>query len=130
MDIEQNIKYWLQSAAHDLEAAETLYQNGKYDWCLFLGHLVIEKTIKAFYLRDNKDSPPKIHNILRLAEQTALPLSDEQKQLLMKINDFNIEARYPDQKFSFYKLCTIEFAEEYFTKIKGMHSWLLSQIKP
>jgi HEPN domain-containing protein len=59
-----------------------------------------------------------IHNLIRLAENTTLPFSDEQKQFLIEINRFNIEARYPDYKQEFYKLCTREFAEEYFTKIK------------
>jgi len=78
MDKNQHIQYWLDSAAHDLDVAETLFQNSKYDWCLFIGHLVIEKTLKAFYVRDNKEHPPKIHNLVRLAEKTALRLSDEQ----------------------------------------------------
>lgn len=129
MDKKQRIEYWLNSAAHDFDTAETLFQNKKYDWCLFIGHLVIEKVLKAFYVRDNDESPPKMHNLIRLAEKTTLPLSDEQKQFLIKINDFNIEVRYPDQKYSFYKICTTEFTEEYFTKIKEIYKWLLSQMK-
>lgn len=129
MDKNQHIEYWLTSAAHDLDAAETLFQNQKYDWCLFIGHLVIEKVLKAFYVRNTGEMPPKIHNLVKLAEKTVLSLSDEQKQLLAKINDFNIEARYPNQKYEFYKLCTIEFTEDYFTKIKEIYQWLLSQMK-
>ncbi|HDH12348.1 MAG TPA: HEPN domain-containing protein [Nitrospirae bacterium] len=94
-----------------------------------MGHLVIEKVLKAFYVRDKDEHPPRIHNLPRLAEKTALALNDEQKQFLIDINDFNLEARYPDQRYSFYKLCTKEFTEEYFRKIKGTYTWLLSQIK-
>ncbi len=129
MDKKQHIEYWLNLAAHDLDVAETLFQNKKYDWCLFIGHLVIEKTLKAFFVRDNEDTPPKIHNLVNLAENTKLSLSWTQKQLLGEVNRFNIEARYPDYKHTFYKLCTKEFAEEYFTKIKEIYSWLLSQMK-
>lgn len=129
MDTKQHIEYWLRSAAHDMDAAETLYKNEKYDWCLFIGHLVVEKVIKGFYVRDRGETPPKIHNLLRLTEKTSLPFSDEQKQLLGEINRFNIEVRYSDYKEDFYKLCTREFAEEYFTKIKELYKWLLSQMK-
>ena len=80
-------------------------------------------------MRDKDEHPPRIHNLPRLAEKTALALNDEQKQFLIDINDFNLEARYPDQRYSFYKLCTKEFTEEYFRKIKGTYTWLLSQIK-
>jgi HEPN domain-containing protein len=122
------VEYWLSSAEQDLATAEILFHNSRYDWSLFIGHLVIEKVLKAFYIRDVNETPPRIHNLLRLAEPTALQLSDEQKQLLMDITRFNIEARYPDYKQSFQKVCTKEFAEDYFVKIKELHSWLKSYI--
>ncbi|MBU1600083.1 HEPN domain-containing protein [bacterium] len=48
--MKEYIKYWLSSATHDMDVAETLFQNKKYDWCLFIGHLVLEKILKAFYV--------------------------------------------------------------------------------
>lgn len=129
MEVKKYIEYWLSSAAHDLDVAETLFQNKKYDWCLFIGHLVIEKVLKAFYVRDNQKSPPWIHNLVRLAEHTKLPLTDVQRQFLADVNDFSIEARYPDIKQKFYQMCTGEFTEEQFSKIKEMYQWLLSQMK-
>lgn len=128
MDVKQNIDYWLKTAAHDMDVAETLFQNQKYDWCLFIGHLVIEKTLKAFYVRDKLEIPPKIHNLVRLAENTKLSLTEDQFVFLADVNDFNIETRYPDAKFSFYKTCTKEFTEGQFSMIKEMYKWLLSQM--
>lgn len=129
MDIKQQITYWLESAAYDLEVAETLFKNQKYDWCLFIGHLVLEKVLKAFYVRDRQEAPPWIHNLVRLAENTKLLLTDEQMTFLADVNDFNIEIRYPDYKFSFYKNCTKEFTGKQFSKIKEMYKWLLPQMK-
>ena len=37
-----HIDYWLNSANHNLDVAETLFQNEKYDWCRFIAHLVLE----------------------------------------------------------------------------------------
>ncbi|MBE7444604.1 MAG: HEPN domain-containing protein [Planctomycetia bacterium] len=48
---------------------------------------------------------------------------------LETVTDFNIEARYPDEKFSFKKKCTRDFAERYLIKIKEMKEWLLRQIQ-
>jgi len=125
----EHIAYWLDSAAHDLESAETLFQHQRYDWCLFLGHLVIEKVLKAFFVRDNPQVPVlQIHKLAKLAERTKLQLSPEQKALLIQITEFNIQSRYPDYKFEFYKKCTLEFTQIYFAKIKELHQWLLPQI--
>lgn len=77
MDKKEHIKYWLKSAKHDLAAAEDLFENKRYDWCLFLAHLVIEKALKALWVRDNGNNiPPKIHNLLKLTESVKINLSD------------------------------------------------------
>lgn len=130
MTKEEHIAYWLKSAEHDLNAAESLFQSGKYDWCLFIGHLVLEKTIKAIYVNANENKvPPKIHNLVKLAELSSIKLTDEQKVFLDEVNDFNLETRYPDYKLEFYKRCTKDFTENYFSKIKEYSNWLKSQLK-
>lgn len=126
----EHIQYWLDSAAHDLDTAESLFQAGKYDWCLFLGHLVLEKMLKALYVKINVDNfPPKIHNLLRLAEISALALTSEQQEFFDDVNEFNLAARYSDYKEAFYQRCTREYTEPYFTGIKENYAWLTSLIK-
>ena len=130
MTIDEHIKYWLDSAAHDLDTAEHLFKSGKYDWCLFIGHLVLEKTLKAmFVFKNNNKVPPKIHNLVKLAKLSKIELAQEEKIFLGDVNDFNLEVRYPDYKQEFYKKCSKSFTERYFIKIKEHHKWLKSQIK-
>jgi HEPN domain-containing protein len=129
MDKKEHINYWLKSAKHDLKTAESLFKDKRYDWCLFLAHLVLEKTLKALWIRDNGNNiPPKVHNLVKLTESIKINFSEEQKIFLLNINDFNIEARYPDYKFSFYKKCTLKFTRENLNKIKVFYKWLLKQI--
>ncbi len=130
MTKQEHIKYWLESAKHDLDTAESMYASGKYDWCLFVGHLVLEKVLKAnFVARNDNNMPPKTHNLVRLAEISEIDLSDRRRILLDKITDFNLQTRYPDYKLSFYKRCTEEYSKEYFNEIKELHIWLNSLIK-
>ena len=130
MKREEQIKYWLESAQHDLETAESLFASKKYDWCLFIAHLVLEKTLKALFVQNNKnDTPPKSHHLVNLAVLSKIELSDEQKIFLDEVNDFNLEVRYPEYKNELYKTCTNKFAEEYLLKIKEYYLWLKSQIK-
>ncbi|MCI0515164.1 HEPN domain-containing protein [candidate division KSB1 bacterium] len=126
---DELIKYWLASAQHDLTVAQDLFDKDHYDWCLFIGHLVIEKILKAFFIRDNiENEPPKIHNLLKLAEKSNLKLTDEVKLFLLDVTNFHIETRYPDYKFKFYKLCTREFTDKNFQQIKELYQWLRNQI--
>jgi len=50
-------------------------------------------------------------------------------ELLETITDFNLEARHPDEKFSFKKKCTRSFTENYLRKIEVMRKWLLKLIQ-
>jgi len=41
------------------------------------------------------------HRLMLLVEKAGLALSEEQSELLEAVTDFNLEARYPDEKFLF-----------------------------
>jgi HEPN domain-containing protein len=123
-DKDKLIKYWIDSSDDDFSTMLTLYETKRYNWALFLGHLIIEKLFKAYYVKINGDYPPYIHNLLRLAENSKLELLDEQKYILATITAFNINARYDDYKMSFQKKCTEEFATEWIEKIKSSRQWI------
>jgi len=130
MTKEEHIKYWRESAKHDLESAEAIFNSARYDWCLYVGHLALEKIIKAVFVEKNDNNiPPKIHNLVRLAELSGILLNDEQKIYLDKVNDFNIQTRYPDYKLEFYKTCDAGYAHENMFKIKEFYSWFNSLLK-
>jgi len=130
MTKKEHIKYWRDSSQHDLESAESVFDSQRYDWCLFVGHLALEKIVKAIFVDRNEDTaPPKIHNLVRLAELAKIELNDEQKFILDQINDFNLQTRYPDYKLEFYKRCDVEYAKTYLGKIKEFYIWFNSQLK-
>jgi len=58
-------------------------------------------------------------NRIRIAEKSKLELSEEQKDLLVTVTTFNIQARYDDVKREFYHKCSKEFTEVWIDKIKG-----------
>ncbi|MGB5158542.1 HEPN domain-containing protein [Desulfobacterium sp. N47] len=129
MTKDEHIRYWLQGAGHDLKAAESLFESKKYDWCLFIAHLVLEKAIKAIFALKHDKVPPKTHNLVKLAEQSLIELTDERQIFFDEVNDFNLEVRYPDFKHDFYNSCTKDFTEMYFNKIKENYQWLKSLIE-
>ena len=125
---QRQIVYWVTSAEHDLDVAETLFQSKKYDWCLFLGHLVLEKILKALYVQNIGKTAPRIHDLVRIANMAGIEFKEEILEFLDAVNTFNISTRYPDEKLKFYKLCTAEFTEIQFDKIKGIYKCLLQKI--
>ena len=90
---------------------QDMYKTKHYHWSLFLGHLVIEKLLKAVYIKHKKKFPPLIHDLRRILEKTEIILTDEQIIIFDTISRFNINARYDDYKQKLYKLCTKEFTD-------------------
>lgn len=127
--MEKQVEYWLTESEKDLPVAESMLANGHYNWSLFVGHLVLEKLLKAIYVKEHQKLAPRIHDLVKLAKSINLNLSDKQLVFLSEVSDFNMESRYPDEKNQFFKQCNREFAEKYLKQIKETHSWLKKQIK-
>jgi HEPN domain-containing protein len=127
-EMKNHVMYWLDSSEHDLDVAESLFQNAKYDWCLFLAHLVLEKILKAWYVKRRNEFPPRTHDLVRLADMAEIEMEEGMLEFLDMVNTFNISTRYPDEKFKFYTLCTREFTDLQFTRIKEVREWLLHRI--
>jgi HEPN domain-containing protein len=129
MNIEKQVDYWKKSAAHDLSTAESLIKEKKFDWALFLGHLVLEKILKAIYIKKIGSFPPRTHNLLLLIKEMDIQISDEDSDFFEEVNTFNISTRYPDEQLKFYKLCTKKFTTEKFEQIKEKYKWLKKILK-
>jgi len=118
------IEYWITGSDDDYETMIAMFDSKKFSWALFIGHLMIEKLLKAYYVKVKSDYPPFIHNLLRLAEKAEMSLTDYIKKQLVTITAFNINARYDDYKMSFKKKCTPEFTEEWIDKLKELRTWM------
>jgi HEPN domain-containing protein len=126
---KEKVKYWLDSAGDDWRVAKHLFEKADYAYSLFFGHLTIEKMLKAIYADRLNDNPPFTHRLVFLAERVSLALHEEHLRLLETVTDFNLEARYPDEKFTFKKKCTKRFTQKYLKEIEEMKTWLGRQIK-
>jgi len=94
-NIPKQIEYWVKTADEDFEVGSNLIQAGKTRHGLFFVHLAMEKMLKACVCKNQNQTPPKIHNLLSLADRAAIKLDNEQRNLLTEINQFNLEGRYP-----------------------------------
>lgn len=94
------VEYWLDIADYDLDTAEAMYQTRRWLYVAFMCHQVIEKTIKAYWCATQSTAPPYTHNHMRLADGCGLyeMMNDEQRDFLDTITNYNIEARYPEDK--------------------------------
>jgi HEPN domain-containing protein len=96
VDVPKQIDYWRTSSNEDFAAAESLLEKGHLRHSLFFAHLAIEKMLKAHVMRQTKEIPPRIHNLIRLTELAKLRLDEERKEFLREFGAYQLEGRYPD----------------------------------
>jgi len=118
------IKYWIEMSDADFDTMNQLYIIKKYNWALFIGHLVIEKLLKAYFVKTYDQHSPFIHDLLKLALKSDLILSEEQKLVLDTVTTFNINARYDDYKLAFYKKCTKAYTRKWINEITEFRQWI------
>lgn len=111
-DTQKIINFWIAGSDDDFETMLAMLDAKKFSWSLFLGHLVIEKLLKAYFVKINKEFPPYVHNLLRLAIDSKIEITEDLKYKLTTISAFNLNARYDDYKRSFQAKCTPEFTFE------------------
>ncbi len=123
------IKYWIASSDDDHGTMLAMFEARRYSWSLFVGHLMIEKLLKAYYVYMKGEFPPLIHNLLRLAEHCGLSVTEEQKKNLITITAFNINVRYDDYNMSFQKQCTADFTDVWIKNLKEIRLWIKALMK-
>ena len=127
-NIDKIVQHWLDSADKNQETMTHLVDSKDYSWSLFLGHLVIEKTLKALYVKRLKQHAIFTHDLLRLANKIDLELSEDFEEWLDEITTFNLNARYDNYKQDFYKLCTKDFTDAWLDRIEKIRLWLRNQL--
>lgn len=119
------IDYWKNNAQTDLESAELLIKNHKILHGLFFCHLAIEKIIKAHYVKELNEIPPKTHNLFLLTDKISLHLSEEDDIFLGILMKYQLEGRYPDYNPS---IPTKETVHTYIEKTKKLLKWLIKKL--
>jgi len=129
MTKQEHIDYWIRSSNDDFEIFKTLNRSKKYVFALFTAHLILEKLIKAHWVKDNESSiPPKTHNLVYLANQTELNLSSDDMELCAQFNDFQLQGRYPDYQFKIHKQITEDIYKDNSKKFQELRKCLLKKI--
>ena len=82
MTNEEHIQFWVKQVKDDFDCAEVLFQAHHYAQSLFWAHLALEKLSKAIWIKTNEgNTPPFVHNLLRLVPLTNIVFTQDQSIL-------------------------------------------------
>ena len=128
INIEKIINYWTTTSDQDFETMMNLYHSKDYHWSLFIGHIVIERLIKATVVKKTNTHAPFTHDLRRLAKLSQLKFENEHIVWLDTITTFNLNARYDSYKQAFYKKCTPDYTNMWISNIKELRLWIKAKL--
>ena len=74
-----------------------MLDSGRLLYVLFCCQQAVEKMLKAVIAERSGQSPPRLHNLLRLAEQAGVELDQIQTVLMEDLSRYYIQSRYPEE---------------------------------
>lgn len=129
MSKEQHIEHWLKSCEDDRITMHVLFESGRYTHSLFFGHLYLEKICKALWIKSNHgNTPPFIHNLVKLSDGLDTGLSDADLSFLDDLNKYQLSGRHPEYTFSLQKQTTKDFTIYCINYIKQISACLQKKI--
>ncbi len=128
IDTKKTISYWLEGAKYDLGVADAMFESRKYPYALFMGHLALEKLLKAFVVKNTKVHAPFSHSLPYLAEKSEVKIPEAMMIKLREFMEFHLEARYPDADKAFYKKCTKTYTADKLKELKGIFKWIEAKL--
>ncbi len=124
------VAYWLDIADYDLETAEAMYSTGRWLYVAFMCHQAIEKTLKAYWCGTLPEDPPYTHSHKRLADSCGLygRMSKDQKDFINTVTNYNIEARYPEDKNELARTLTPQACRQMIDETKQLTQWIKDEL--
>ena len=121
IDIQKQISYWINGADDDIVTAEILIHEKRNLHGLFFCHLVIEKALKAHFVKNTGDIAPRSHNLIHISENAGLTIDDDTQIFLGILMKYQLQGRYPDYNPLLPEQAIVN---EYFNKTKNLFQWL------
>ena len=123
-------EYWLDLCDEDLDVVKLLLQGNKLLYAGFFCHLTAEKALKAVIAHNTGETPPKIHDLKKLAKfgKIADDLSEEQRLFLGRLMPLHIEGRYLSHKKLVADTLTVEYCEKIFKETEEFLSWIKKKL--
>lgn len=126
MAIKEETKLWLTQAEDDYQTAKAMLKAHRWGYTCFCSQQVLEKVFKATIVELADKRPPKTHDLLKLAEESTLGVSQDLFRKLAEISKHYFRVRYPDMHKGFYT--NDKIAKETFNDMEEVYKWVLKKL--
>ena len=119
---------WAERAAYDLDTARAMLETKRYLYVLFCCQQTVEKMLKAVIATRSQELPPRLHQLVRLAERAQVSLNEERADFLRELSAHYIQSRYPEEIADIASQVSIQQAQQVVEKTEEVVRWLQSML--
>ena len=119
---------WVEQSDYDLETARAMLASGRFLYVLFCCQQSMEKMLKALISRRTREFPPRVHNLMRLAETAQIELDDDKASFLRELAAYYIQSRYPEEIETAGAQVSRGLADKTLKTTEEMIKWLSSML--
>ena len=119
--MKDETREWLGRAEEHLGAASALLDSGHYPQSVFFCQQAMEMLLKAMWIEQADEGlPRRTHDLVSLAEELRLSLSEEQLEFLRRLSEQYIPTRYADVSVEYQRQEAVEYLEQ----TRELFAWL------
>jgi len=120
---------WVERARYDLETAKAMLAAGRYLYVLFCCQQAVEKAIKGIIALRSGEMPPRLHNLMRLAEKAELEVDEPTAERLRALTAYYVQTRYPEEIRKLSAGVDRPLAEEAIRQTEELLQWLSTSMR-
>jgi len=115
---------WAEQARYDLDTARAMLDSGRHLYVLFCCQQAVEGVIAG----RSGQCPPRLHNLLKLAEHAGIELDQGQVVVLEDLSRFYVQSRYPEDLPAVARGVDDERGRQVLNQTEDVLQWLSSML--
>ena len=126
MAIDKITQYWIEHSDYDFVTAKAMLKASRYLYFSFMCQQAVEKLLKAIITLRLKVTPPRIHDLSKLAAIAKIDkvLNKQQSEFIAGLTPFCVITWYAGYKKKISELSNATLAKSTFKETKEFIKWL------
>ena len=126
--MEKRTEEWLRQADSDMDAADYLFQGGRYLYAVFMCHLAVEKALKGLYFERLRETPPRSHSLVYLLNAVGMVPPEKPGKFITRLSEASIPTRYPEDLAKVQQVYTAGIVEDILAGGRETIAWISAQL--
>jgi len=126
--MSKEINRWVEQARYDLDTAKSMLKSKRYLYVLFCCQQAVEKMLKALIAKQTQELPPRLHQLMRLAEAAHLDIDTGKARFFRELSSYYFQTRYPEEIAEISKQVDSKTAGLILKQTEEVIEWLESML--